>query len=165
MIAESPSYTGAFAEIEAAERAYERLREEGFEDAHIQLRVNEECPACLADHARSRDSWAERLITGGQVLGGLAGLGFGAAMVWWPLPRQGFGWVEWLVQVCVVASWLLTGAIMGAMVGAIASELRPGRRHQAHRHFLLMLQPPAGREGEALAILRRTKADVEGAEG
>ncbi|HEY9854209.1 MAG TPA: hypothetical protein V6D05_00640 [Stenomitos sp.] len=162
MIAESPDYQGAFAEIEAAERAYQRLREEGFSDEHMSLHVNEECPACLADQARSRDAWTERLITGGQLLGGVAGLGFGAAMVWWPLPSaQHLGWVEGLVQLCVVASWLLTGAILGSMVGAVASELRPGRPHTAHRHFILMLSPPLGREEEALAILHHTKATIE----
>lgn len=163
MIAESPSYAGAFTEIEAAERAYQRLREGGFADEDVSLIVNEDCPACQEEHARSRDTWTERLITGGQVVGGIAGLGFGAVLVWWPLPGSvHYSWVEWLVQICVVASWLLTGAILGAMVGAVTSELRPGRRRLAHRHFILMLQPPHGREEEALAILRRAKATIEG---
>lgn len=162
MIAETPYYSGAFAEIEAAERAYQRLREEGFTDAQMSLVVNEECPACLADQARAEDGWSDRLITWGQVLGGLVGCGFGAAMVWWPLPAAPrFNWIEWLVQICVVTSWLMSGAILGAMVGAILSEMRPGHQRQAHRHFILKLHPPHGREQAALAILEHSKASVE----
>lgn len=163
MIAESPDYRGAFAEIEAAERAYQRLRDEGFAEAEISLMVTEDCPACLEEHARSRDAMSERLITGGQIGGGILGMGFGAAMVWWPTSTPlRINWLELLVQICVVASWLLTGAILGAMVGAVASELRPGRKHLAHRHFILTLRPPQGREQEALAILRRSKAAIDG---
>lgn len=163
MIAESPDYTGAFTEIAAAERAYRRLRDEGFDDAHMTLWVNEECPACLQAHDRLREARSDRLITGGQVVGGILGCAFGAALVWWPLPSApSFSWIEGLVQLCVVASWLLTGAILGAMVGAVTSELRPGRKRVPHRHFLLKLRPPRGREQEALAILRRSKAAIDG---
>lgn len=163
MIAESPDFTGAFTEIAAAERAYRHLRNEGFDDAHMSLWVNEDCPACLEAHARSQDDRSDRLITGGQVTGGVVGLGFGAAVAWWPPPTAAsFDWLEGLVSVCVVASWLLTGAILGAMAGAVLSELRPGHPKVAHRHYVLSLRPPKGREQEALAILRRSKAAIDG---
>ncbi len=163
MFAESSGYAGAFTEIEAAERAYKRLREEGLDDEHISLVVNEDCPACQEEQARARDACAERLITGGQIGGGLLGLGFGAALVWWPLPTtMHVSWLEWLVQLCVVTSWLLTGAILGAMVGAVAAEFRPSRRRLTHRHYILMLNPPHDKKQEALAILRHSRATIEG---
>lgn len=163
MIAESPGFTGAFTEIAAAERAYRHLCDEGFDDAHMSLWVNEDCPACLEEHARSKEARADRLITAGQITGGIVGFGFGAAVVRWPPPTaSSFDWLEGLVSVCVVASWLLTGAILGAMAGAVLSELRPGRRQVPHRHYVLSLRPPKGREDEALAILRRSKAAIDG---
>lgn len=163
MIAETPAYAGSFTEIEAAERACQQLAADGFAPDAMTLWVNEECPACQEEHARSRDGLSDRLITGGQIAGGIVGTAFGVALVWWPpSAAMRLDWREWLVQLCVIASWLLTGAILGAMVGAVASELRPGRQKPAHRHFILSLRPPPGREDEALAILRRTKATIEG---
>ncbi|MNR67161.1 hypothetical protein D3C85_1910140 [compost metagenome] len=63
----------------------------------------------------------------------------------------------------MVGAWALSGAILGALVGAAIAELPRGRNGERppHRHYVLVLRPPSGMEARGLSVLREAKARLE----
>lgn len=167
MITPSWSCTGAFTDVSEAERAYRTLQASGVD--RMSLVVVEDCPACRYERSDAHDDLLDRMLLSGQVFGGLMGVGLGTAVLWWPLRgigavMAGHRWVDVLVMLCTIGTWGLSGAILGAMVAAVVSELVPATRASArrtHRHFVLSLETPQGMEDEVRSILRRSKATLD----
>lgn len=158
-------YLGSFQDLDAAHRAFTRLQASGFRDECMSLVVDDDCPACASERAGLDDPQADRVIARGQGTGALAGSALGFLMVGWPSALgTRSDWVDGIASLCIVGAWALSGAILGALVGAAITELplmhKEGR--PPHRHYVLVLRPPEGMEQRALSVLRDAKARLEG---
>ncbi|MBO9539335.1 hypothetical protein J7643_01940 [bacterium] len=157
-------YRGAFRDIKSAERAFCKLQASGFRDDCISLVVNDDCPACAAERMGMEDPLADRLIARGQGVGAIAGSALGFVMMGWPKVPNGRGsLLESLAALCLVGAWALSGAILGALVGAAIAEMPRARNGERphHRHYVLVVRPPAGMEERGVAVLREVKARLE----
>ncbi|MNX93842.1 hypothetical protein D3C86_1260500 [compost metagenome] len=160
----APVTRGAFRDIESAERAFRKLQASGFRADCVSLVVNDDCPACAAERMGLEDPLADRVIARGQGVGAIAGSALGFMMIGWPhVPNGTRNWLESLAALCMIGAWALSGAILGALVGAAIAEMPRARNGERppHRHYVLVLRPPAGMEEQGLAVLREAKARLE----
>lgn len=127
---------GAFAELQALEHAYQRLRAQGVPAEAMEVEWLERCAACEEEEARGLEPATARALGFSQALGALGGMVLGGAGM---SPDT---WSQALISLLALGCWAAGGAILGALVGGLALELRPRVRPE-HRHALLKVAPGA----------------------
>lgn len=144
--------SGVFVNLQAAERACRQLEAQGVDRSQLSLIFDEACPACAREREELAETSRENLPLG-QGLGALIGIGLGVAAVFWPLgslagiegvpPEPAtFSLFDWMLRLFIVASWGLSGAILGGMASAMAVDAWQLLRRRdgtaaLHSHYIL----------------------------
>lgn len=162
--------SGVFTNLESAERACRQLEALGIAQSQLSLTFDENCPACSYEREQvSRDPSAS--VPMGQVLGALSGLIVGVLVVFWPLngilvtdraPADPvtLSLFDWMLRLFIVASWGLSGGILGGMLAAASAdlwEMFQSRKVEKplHSHYILRIDSAAAADTEIRQLLQK----------
>lgn len=162
--------SGVFVNLEAAERACRQLEAQGVDRSQLSLVFDDACPACAYERDVLADTPAEHLPIG-QGFGALLGVATGVLAVFWPLqdfpgihgvPPEPvtFTLFDWMLRLFIIASWGLSGAILGGMLAAMGTDAwRTLRRREAstllHSHYVLTVDAPQSDDEAIRQIIQR----------
>ncbi len=159
-----------FASLDSAERACRQLEAHGIAQSQLSLTFDDDCPACAYERDCLSDGPTESQPMG-QGLGALVGIGFGIAAVFWPLADAAgseavladptpLTLFDWMLRLFVIASWSVSGAILGGMLaGMIAEAWQALRRREEdkplHSHYILSVDSPQALDPEVEQLIMR----------
>lgn len=162
--------SGVFVNLEAAERACRLLEAHGVDRSQLSLTFDEACPACAYERDVLSDSSTEHLPLG-QGIGALLGIGLGVAAVFWPLTSlpgiQGMppepetlSMFDWMLRLFILASWGLSGAILGGMLAAMVVDAwqllrRRETNPKLHSHYVLTIADAWANDEEVHRIVQK----------
>ena len=162
--------SGVFVNLEAAERACRQLEALGVDRSQLSLTFDEACPACAFERdVLSADS--NENLPLGQGIGALFGIALGVAAVFWPLTSlpgiQGIppepatlSMFDWMLRLFIVASWGLSGAILGGMLAAMVTDAWQMMRRRdlnqvLHSHYILSIDAAGVNEDEIRRLVQK----------
>lgn len=154
-----PRVSGIFATLESVERACRDLQGHGIAREQLSLSVTEACGACARAEAPPSPCTGERLRLG-RGLGSSLGTALGIAAVLWPIPVAA-GLFEWMMRLFVIASWSLSGWLLGGMLACTWDEAKEAiRRTRAgepdlHAHAILTVAVSPEKAAEVRALMKR----------
>ncbi len=162
--------SGVFVNLDSAERACRQLEARGIAQSQLSLNFDDDCPACAAERDRLSRGQSESSPMG-QGLGALLGIALGVAAIFWPksgwaggevaaAEPAALGLFDWMLRLFIVASWGLSGAILGGMFAAVAADAwqslgRRGTERPLHSHYILTIDSPLAADGEVRALIQR----------
>jgi hypothetical protein len=162
--------SGVFVNLDSAERACRQLEAHGIAQSQLSLNFDDDCPACAEERDRLKEGPSESMPMG-QGLGGLLGIALGVTAIYWPMSGGAGGeglpadpvvmsLFDWMLRLFVIASWGLSGAILGGMFAAVAVDAwqsldRRGADKPLHSHYILTIDSPLAADEEVRNLIQR----------
>ena len=141
-------YRAAYRRIGDIERTYQQLLAIGLAPEHLNLKVRDEEQEEPPAEVRRANRW----FSLGEAIGMIVGLLLGVGLL---MPSKGASSLEHIplfIALLVLGTWALCGALLGAMLGALGSEVFAPNR-EGSLDFELEVRPPLALNSQVLAIL------------
>jgi hypothetical protein len=153
---------GIFASLASTETACRQLEACGIASTQLSVSCEDDCQACIIEQVWvDRDQEASLPL--GQGLGAVIGIALGLAAVFGPVAASD-AWAlslfDWMLRLFIIASWSLSGSILGGMLMASGSAAFQALKHPkgdplVHAHYILTVEAPAEQEAAVKAIIQR----------
>jgi hypothetical protein len=162
--------SGVFVNLDSAERACRQLEARGIAQSQLSLNFDDDCPACAEERDRLTEGQRESLPMG-QGLGALLGIALGVAAIYWPMGGgagsegspagpMALSLFDWMLRLFIIASWGLSGAILGGMFAAVAVDAwqslgQRGADKPLHSHYILTIDSPLAADEEVRKLIQQ----------